>query len=124
MNVTPQFSSPELPESPIPAPPVLAAPRPAAYELPEEMAVWLDAYELASAKIKELEEKKKLARDALVELAQQHGAETLTRDGRPAAKVTTVHKRRFETAKFKTEHADLYDAYTTEVAELRFNLAK
>lgn len=81
------------------------------YELDENSAQWLDVYNLASAKITELEEVKKRARDRLVEIANAHDASILMHDGRPAATVKDKATTRLDTTKMKAEAPDLYERY-------------
>jgi predicted phage-related endonuclease len=80
-------------------------------ELDETNAKWLDVYNLVSAKISELEEVKKRARDHLVQFADDHGAEALLRDGQPAATVRFKSTTRLDTAKMKASEPEVYERY-------------
>lgn len=81
------------------------------YELDNRSAQWLDVYNLASAKITELTEIKKRARDRLVEIATAHDASILMRDGRPAATVKDKATTNLDTTKMKAEAPDVYERY-------------
>lgn len=81
------------------------------YELDDRSAQWLDVYNLASAKITELEEVKKRARDRLVGIALAQGASILMRDGRPAATVKDKATTRLDTTKMKASEPEVYERY-------------
>lgn len=129
MGTNPEFSHPEVPEIPNhpigPAPEYLPPPTPTtpAFELPDDQKAWLDIYELASAKIKELNEQKEQARNALIELARQHGADVITRDGRAAATVNwNKPTTKLDTKTFKAEHPKLYEKYAVHGTCVEFRL--
>ncbi len=62
------------------------------------------------------------AKDAIKALMTEQGVDTLTGDD---FKVTwkSVHSSRFDSKKFKADHADIYELYTRKTETKRFVLA-
>lgn len=95
---------------------------PEIFELDGESAAWLDVYNLASAKIKELTEHKANARDKLVELAKAHDAGVLTVEGRQVASVREKPTTSLDTTAFKAAHPKLYEKFAKRGTTFEFRV--
>ena len=90
-------------------------------ELPPDAANWRALIQDCDAKMKDLEETKKLARARLEQMMGD--AELGLIDGRPAVHWTVVSSRRLDQKKLKEQAPELVEACTVTSITRRFTLA-
>lgn len=90
-------------------------------DLPAEATNWLALIADCDAKIKDLEEIRKIARGHLERMLGD--AEVGLVDGQPAVRWSFVSSRRFDQSKFKAAHPDLAREFMVEGVGRRFTLA-
>ncbi len=74
------------------------------------------------ALIKEAQQEAEAIKDQLKAEMRQRNTEEMTVDVY-TVRYKTVTSRRLDSKKLKAEHADLYNAYTTEATSCRFSVA-
>lgn len=77
-----------------------------------EMAKWVELYRKTQAKMSELEDLKKMAKEKITALLEAEGADEGKIDGKTVVTWYTQTRRDFDSKKFRVKYPELADEYT------------